>query len=201
MAEPAVTPARSELAPRARSFARLAAMVLACLLVSLLVFRSSRGAFATTTANSGNSIAAGTVDLVDDDSGSALITVSAMKPADSVVRCITVTYQGSLAAATIRLYGTSGGTGLGTYLDTTIEEGTGGAFGDCTGFSAASTVFSGTLAGFAAAHTGFSNGAAAFTTSSTPTARTFRFTLTLEDNNAAQGLTALPTFTWEAQST
>jgi hypothetical protein len=28
-----------------------------------------------------------------------------------------------------------------------------------------------------------------------------RVTLTLEDNNAAQGLTATPTFTWEAQNT
>jgi hypothetical protein len=176
-------------------------MILACLLVSLLVFRSSRGAFAATTSNSSNSVAAGSVDLVDDDAGSALINVSAMKPADSVVRCIAVTYQGSIAAAAVRMYATSGGTGLGVYLDTTIEVGSGGAFGSCTGFSTTATLFSGTLASLAAAHSNWSSGVVSFTTSSAPTSRTIRVTLTLEDNNAAQGLTATPTFTWEAQNT
>ena len=185
---------------RARSFARLTAVILALLLVSVLVFRSSRGAFATTTANAGSSISAGTVSLVDDDAGSALINTSSMVPADSIVRCIAVTYQGSIATAAVRLYGTLGGTGLGTYLDATIEVGSGGAFGNCTGFSPSATIFSGTLATFASAHTDWSTGVPAFTTSATPTTKTFRFTLTLEDNNSAQGLTAAPTFTWEAQN-
>jgi len=185
----------------ARSLARIAAVVCACLLVSLLVFRSTHGAFASTTSNAGNTITAGTVNLTDDDAGSAMFSVSGVGPGDTMQHCITVTYTGTLASADIRMYGASGGTGLAQYLDTTIEVGTGGSFASCTGFSAQATLYTGTLATFATTDTDWASGLAAFSTSSSPASRTFRITLGVEDNNSAQGLTATPTFTWEAQNT
>ncbi len=46
----------------------------------------------------------GDVTLVDDDSGSAMFTVTNMKPSTPETECITVTYQGSLDAS-VRFYG------------------------------------------------------------------------------------------------
>src|SRR5918999_5545280 len=51
-------------------------------------------AFSSTTTNSGNTFAAGTVFLTDNDSGSAMYNVPAGAPGTSVTRCIVLTYGG-----------------------------------------------------------------------------------------------------------
>lgn len=102
------------------------------------------------------------------------------------------------------LYGVSGGSGLDAYLDLVVEEGTavsGGIFDNCTGFISGATIYTGgTLADFAVAHTNFGNGAGTWVPSANPESRVYRFTVTLQDNNAAQTLGATATFTWEAQN-
>jgi hypothetical protein len=183
--------------------ARVAAPFAALLLVGFMVMGVSRAAFFDTTTNDANSFAAGTVVLVDDDTGSAMFSVSNMKPGDSSVECIEVTYNGTVVPADVVEYVDTGdlaGTGLDTYLNLTIERGTGGSFGDCTGFSSENTDYSGTLAGFAAASTDFASGAGTWAPAAQGEAKVYRFTATLQDNNAAQGLNATVTFTWEAQN-
>lgn len=179
------------------------AALLSLLLISVLVVRTSDAAFSATTANAGDQWTAGDVVLTDDDSDTAMFSVTNMKPTDTVTECITVTYSGSLDAD-VNLYGAiTAGDGLDSYLDVTVRRGSGGSFGDCTGFSSAETVYTGTLAGFAAAHTSYATGAGNWT----PTGggpdddMTYQFEVTLQDNNAAQGLTTTATFTWEAQNT
>lgn len=179
---------------------QIGVMLAAVLLVGALVLGASMAAFSDTTANTGNSWSAGTVVLTDDDSGSAMFIVSDMAPLTTVTDCIVVTYSGSLLPSDVNLYGVSGGTGLDTYIDLTVEEGSGGVFNNCTGFTASATIFTGTLASFAATHTNFANGAGAWNPTANPESRTYRFTATLQDNNAAQGLNATATFTWEAQA-
>jgi len=179
---------------------RFGVPAVALALVSLVVMVGSRAAFSDTTSNAANSWSAGTVTITDDDSGSAMFNASAMKPGDTVTECIVVTYSGSLVPADVSLYGSTGGSGLDAYLDMTVDIGTGGVFGDCTGFSLSSTPFSGTLASFSATHTNFASGVLAWSPAATPQSRTYRFTLTLQDDNAAQGLNATATFTWEAQN-
>jgi hypothetical protein len=181
----------------------LAIGVALLLTVVLIAVRSTTAAFTSTTANAANSWSAGTVALTDDDSGTAMFAATAMAPGDAVTRCITVSYSGSVDAA-VRLYGSiTGGTGLGTYLNLTVERGAGGSFADCTGFVSAESVYTGTLAGFTATHTGFANGAGTWSpVGGAPVdTMTYRFTTTLQDDNAAQGLSATAAFTWEAQST
>ncbi len=183
--------------------ARIAAPFAALLLVGFMVMGVSRAAFFDTTTNDANTFDAGTVVLVDDDTGSAMFNVSNMKPGDSSTECIEVTYNGTLVPADVVEYVSAGdltGTGLGTYLNLTIERGTGGSFGDCTGFSAENTDYSGTLAGFAAASTDFASGAGTWSPAATGEAKVYRFTVSLQDDNAAQGLNATVTFTWEAQN-
>ena len=179
---------------------RVGVSMAAVLLVGVVVVAGSMAAFSATTSNGSNSWTAGTVTLTDDDAGSVMFTVADMAPLDVVSNCIVVTYSGSLLPSDVNLYGISGGTGLDAYLDVTIEEGTGGVFGNCTGFAPISTIFTGTLSSFAATHTNFTNGAGAWLPAANPESRTYKVTVTLQDNNLAQGLNGTATFTWEAQA-
>ena len=179
-----------------------AAPVAAFLVVGALVVVGSRAAFSATTDNTSNAWSAGTVVLADDDSASAMFNATNMKPGTTSTKCITVTYSGTLSPADIKLYGTVAGTGLATYLNTTVEIGTGGSFASCTGFVLGSTLYTGTLATFGSTYTNWASGLANWTTSSTPQSKTLRFTTTLDAAapNTAQGKTASATFTWEAQN-
>lgn len=179
---------------------RIGVSMAAVLLVGILVVTASSAAFSGTTDNSGNTWSAGTVILTDDDAGSAMFTASDMAPGASVIECIVVSYSGTLVPSDVNLYGVSGGIGLDAYLDVIIEEGSGGIFGNCVGFAASSTIYTGTLANFAATHTNFANGAGAWNPAANPESKTYRITVTVQDNNLAQGLNDTATFTWEAQA-
>lgn len=189
----------------AMTLARIASLVASLVFVAFLVVGSSRAAFTATTDNTSNSASAGTVALVDDDSGSVLFNLSALAPLDSGTECIVVTYNGDLTpGSAVQLYrsGSITGTGLDLYLDVVIEVGTGGSFGSCAGFTPSATLFTGsTLQSFASTHPAY---ASALSTGWTPTAagqtRTFRFTISLQDNNSAQGLNAAFGYTWEART-
>ncbi|HEX9411457.1 MAG TPA: TasA family protein [Actinomycetota bacterium] len=166
-------------------------------------------AFSSTTSNDGNSFATGTVTIGDNDAGSAMYSVGNRKPNDSVQSCIKLTYTGTLAAD-VHLYTTSSFGALGQYLDMTVEKGTfsgAPAFPSCTGFTAdaGGPIFSGTLASFASAKDSYANGVAAFPASQTQWSQNdtlvYRFSLAVQDNNAAAGLTTgAHSFTWEAQN-
>ncbi len=170
-----------------------------------MVWRASEAAFSGTTNNPTNNWTAGTVSLTDDDSNSAMFTVTNMSPVapnNTGNKCIEVKYTGSVMPSTpVKLYaGTLTGT-LGTYLNLTIETAPAGTFASCTGFTPTTVIqTSTTIATFAGARTNYTNG---LDTQWTPTAtnqtRAFRFTWTLQDNNSAQGLTCGLPFTWEVQ--
>ena len=190
--------ATSSRAASAAGRLRYAVAPLALVASSALVWHASDAAFKADTSNGTNNWAAGTVVLSDDDTGTALFNASNLKPGDTGAKCITVTYQGSVSAL-VKLYGTANGD-LAQYLDLTVEEGTGGSSSTCSGFSAASTVYTGTLNGFASTHQSFATGAGNWSVPTPPASRTFRFSYSLADANAAQGRSASATFTWEAQS-
>ncbi len=174
-------------------------MAAALLMVTILTIGRSQAAFTDTTDSSANSFATGTVVLTDDDSGSAMFSVTNMSPGTPVVECITVTYSGTELPAPVRIYGSSTGT-LDTYLNTTIEVGTGGSFGSCAGFTPTSTLFNNTLANFSTTHTNWASGLATFSAAANPTSRTFRFTVDVQNNAAAQGDSSTAVFTFEAQA-
>jgi hypothetical protein len=178
---------------------RVGAIGVALVVLVLLVVTRSEAAFSDTTASAANAFATGTVELGDDDAGSAMFSASGMEPGTPVVACLTITYSGTLTPAGVRMYGSTSGA-LAPYLDTTIEIGAGGSFGDCTGFAPASTLYSGTLSNFGATHANWATGLATFTASANPTAHTVKFTVDVQSNNAAQGVAAAATFTFEAQS-
>jgi predicted ribosomally synthesized peptide with SipW-like signal peptide len=168
-------------------------------------------AFSSTTSNSGNSFTAGTVHLTDNDSGSAMYGVSGAAPGSSVVKCIKLTYGGTLAAD-VKLYTTSSLGAVANEIDLTVEKGTssgGPTFPNCGTFNSEATLYSGTLSGFASAHGSYADGVGAYPGSQSAWNETdtlvYRFTLSLQDDNAANGgATPLSTgahaFTWEARN-
>jgi len=171
-------------------------------------------AYTATTQNDGNRIEAGSVKLSDNGDGSSLMSLSAAVPGDTTNACIRVTFDGSLAS-TVRLYGTTTGSGLEQYLDLKVTRGTYNpstpAFKSCTNLQADGTdyigagngvIYNGTLQGYpddyAAGLVDPLSGSPESWTNGE--AHVYRFDVTLQNDFAAQTLDATQTFTWEARS-
>lgn len=196
-----------------RTGTKLLATALVLGLIGAVAGFGTWSAFSSTTANEGNSFAAGTVTISDDDSDSAMFDLDGLRPGEpgpSGAKCIQVTYGGSLAA-NVRLYGgTTSGT-LGPYLDVKVTRGTivTPSFPSCTGFTPDSTeyvsgqgngvVYDGTLASFPSSYaTGIEHPASTW---SSGNAAVYHFEVTVQDDNDAQGKNASGvSFTWEARS-
>src|SRR4051794_22340515 len=127
---------------RARIASVSVAAVGALVASTVVVLGASDAAFTASTANPGNSWETGSIviaSLTDDDSGTTPATGTAMfsetglQPGDTGENCITVT---SNVAGNLRLYDSAvTNSVLASNLTLTVEAGTGGGFGDCTGFS------------------------------------------------------------------
>ena len=187
---------------------RVLAALIATGLVAVASGRATFAVFTLTTQNANDSYAAGTVTLVDNDAGTVMWDVANQEPTSpALVRCIRVTSTGSLAAR-VHLFTTTAPSALDPYLNVTVEKGwmpAGTVFPNCTGFVSETTIApAGTLQAFKTARTGWANGLAAFpgaqTTWNPGDTLVYRFTVQMQDDFAAQGLTGLVTFTWEAQN-
>jgi predicted ribosomally synthesized peptide with SipW-like signal peptide len=204
---------RTERSKKRGSVQKLGLSMLVVGLLGAVAGIGTWSAFSDTTENTGNSFASGTVDLNDDDSGSTpMLTLSNAKPGDSDTSCINVTYNGSLPAS-VRMYGTTAGTGLDQYLDLVVTRGAiaAPAFDSCGsfapdaanyGYGPGGVVYSGTLQGYADNYGGGQvdpqSGSPETWTSGESHA--YRFVVTVQDNNGAQGKNATQTFTWEARN-
>ena len=195
---------------RKAAFIKALALPVALLTSAGIVAQSSSAAFTASTANPSNSWTAGQVVLTDDDggatptTGTAMFTAVKLKPGSTAQKCIVVSST-STVASTLKLYSSAVTTtnALSTYLDLVIEEGTGGSFSTCTGFTSVATDFTGTLASFGTSATGFGSGVGSLSLTGTPTeTRSYRFTYTVNAAapNTAQNGTAGATFVWEADS-
>lgn len=190
---------------RSRSRKVLATVATVGVLGSLAGY-AAFSAFSSSTTNPGNSVSTGTVVISDNDAGAALYNLANQAPNNSVQRCIRVSYTGSLPAD-VKMYlsGTVGS--LAPYVNLTVEKGTQSSpsFPSCTGFTPQSTVYTGTLQNFASSYSGWSNGLAVYPGSQTqwnPSDElVFRVTVSVQDDNNAQGLTTgSHSFVWEARN-
>jgi hypothetical protein len=180
---------------------------LAALVAFGVVGRASYSAFSAKVGNTGNSLAVGTVVLNDDDSGSALFSLTNLKPGSSGSRCIAVTSTGSLPSA-VKLYATDAATtkSLSAYVSWTVTQGSGGTYSSCSGFTAlasGSSLYSGTLAAFTGAATTYATGLGSWApVGGAAETRTFQFAYTVSSTtpDTAQGGTATFGLTWEAQN-
>ncbi|MBA2349842.1 MAG: hypothetical protein H0V81_16310 [Solirubrobacterales bacterium] len=175
---------------------------------------STLSALNDTTANPGNSFVSGTVEIADDDAGTAVASFSNGRPGTTTTGCVNVTYTGTLPS-TVRLYGTTTGTGLDAYLDLKITRGKitqTPAAGSCTTFTADSTdygnggagiVYNGLLSGLGStAATGIADPrASAPTTWGAGDVRAYKVQVTLRNEASGQGKNATTSFSWVAENT
>jgi predicted ribosomally synthesized peptide with SipW-like signal peptide len=181
-------------------------------IVGAVAGSATYSAFTSTTTNTGNVFSAGTVSLTDNDGGSSsLLALTNAKPGDADTGCIRVSYNGTLPA-TVRLYASVSGS-LADYLTVTVTRGTDSSpsFDSCANFTADGTnyigqgngvIYSGTLSAFPATYAaGLVDPTSGFPESWTdPESHSYRFQISLNDTNAAQGLNGSATFTWEARN-
>jgi hypothetical protein len=183
---------------------KLMASVIGLVATSLVWSGGTFSAFNKTSEMPDNSVAAASVNLADNDSGSAVMSLTGVRPGDAASSsCVNVTYTGD-APSKVRLYGTVGGTGLAPFLVTTITRGTFSgtpAAGSCTGFTAdASALWTGTLDQLP------TSAATAITTDTESWTNAekhgYRVTVSLPSgtDSAAQGKTATFGLTWMAVS-
>jgi hypothetical protein len=188
--------------------AKLAVTLIAAVVIGITASTATWSAWTAQTGNAGNTFTAGTVTISDNDSGSTLFTLPAMRPGTPVSRCIRVNYTGTLPSE-IRLFGaTTAGTGLAAYIDLTVTRGTvsAGAFGDCTNFTpdvtnhlgmGAGVLFDDVMSAYPSTWAaGIVDPTAAWATNDT---HYYRFTVDVANDDNAQGKTATETFTWEAR--
>ncbi|WP_412749178.1 hypothetical protein [Krasilnikovia sp. M28-CT-15] len=167
-----------------------------------VMWQASSAAFTASTDNAANNWSAGTVDLVDDDNSAAMFNASGLRPGSTGEKCIKLTYNGSLSS-TVKLYSTAVSGSLAPYVDLVIEEGTGGNFGNCSGFAAAGgPTYTGTLADFGATKKTFVSGVGTFAPGGAGATRTYHISYTVNAStpDSAQGATASATFNWQAAS-
>ena len=158
-------------------------------------------AFFSTTASTGDSFAAGTVYLTDNDSGAKMFTFTGKKPGDTASSCIAVTYGGTLTAA-VHLYATVSGA-LPPFLNLTVTRGSGAAgFGNCTGFTSTGTgdgtLYSGTLGAFPSS---YATGVVDPQSWGTNAVHVYKFDVSFPYDPTAQALAGSADFIWEARNT
>ena len=185
-----MTPRRLSDVRSARSTALVFACAFCALVVSVLVVQRSSAALSV-EADTLAVVAAGTLELTDDDAGTALIDVSGLAPGRPIERCIAVTYSGNVVPAAVSFTAEVDGA-LGSYLTLLVEEGTGGSFDSCSDFVAVGVVSTGRLADLS----GVTVPVAVLRES--PASISFRVVVQLVDDGNAQGLATRFALTWEA---
>ena len=152
------------------------------------------GSLVGTVALAGTGLGAGAALRLTIDASGGLTTASALAPGHVTERCVAIGYQqGAAIAADLGLYATAGGSGLADYLDVTIEQGTGGTYSSCAGF-AGSVVYTGTLAALAQVHGDPTTQLPLGMTNTGDGVASYRFRVSVRDDNRAQGTTASAVF-------
>lgn len=173
-------------------------LVLSC---AGLGWDASYSAFARTAGNPGNGWRTGIVSLTDDMAGVAVLdNLAGLLPGSFGSTCILVTYTGNVAT-TVELYTRNYAGTIGPYLNLTIQSGAGTG---CGAFGATTTLFSGTLESLRTSATGFATGlpaAGAWAPATSGSAKPYKFSYAVADDNAAQSATASLDLVWEAHST
>jgi len=195
---------------RTRKVALFAAAPLAVLIAGGMVWQGSQAAFTASTRNAGSSWSTGNVVLTDDDLGAAAFTVENIVPGQTGQKCIVVTSQsnvpGEVRAYTQNLISSKG---LEDRIYFDLEQGTGGSFNDCTGFTpTVNNVPELPISTLASVNRDFATGGASWQTAGTPGETqsyrgTWRFDttgLSQDDINALQGARVGIDLAWELQS-
>jgi hypothetical protein len=195
---------------RARTILTVAATPVAVLAAGAMVYQASYAAFSGQTRNSGNDWATGSVNLTDDDNGSARFQVTNMLPGDTETKCVKVTATASVAS-TVKGYAVNpvpSTSGLENRILVTIKDGDGGSFADCSGFVADRTLMTDvTLADLAKSNSWATGIGGWMVPGGTPATKTYQMTwrfdttgMTQSQVDQLQGSRTGIDMQWEMQS-
>jgi hypothetical protein len=161
-------------------------------------------AFSDTAASEGNHFDTGTVRIDSNSPVSRALQLANAGPGDITTKCITVQYTGTRAAH-VHLYSTTATTGkdLAPYLTTTITRGSfpgqPPADNDCTGFTpdpSNSALYSGKLSALGPT---YDTGLVDPDTWQQGDTAVVQVSVSVDDDNAAQGANADNALVWEAR--
>jgi hypothetical protein len=192
---------------------RIAATAAVLAILGAAIGDTTWSAFSGQAANAGDTFAAGTVILGDNDAGATMLQLARARPGETSTGCVKFTYTGSLPA-TVRYYATVTGS-LAPFLTVKVTRGTQGAatFPSCTGFTADTRDYVGVGAGVLA-NVPLSSLASSYATgltdpdNATGLAETWtsgethvlQLVVTMGSSTAAQGLSADVTVYGEARN-
>lgn len=191
--------------PRTRKILALTSGPVAILLAGLMVWQGSVAAFTAETYNAGDNWQAGSVTLSNDGTGGAMFSIGSLVPGQTGSHCIVVTATG--VAGVVKTY-TQGTVldGLENTITMKIEQGTGGSYGDCTGFTPAATYDTQPLATLFTVSS-YATGILPWTTTTGTTTKSYRFTWTFDTTglteaqvNALEGKSVRTDIEWELQN-
>lgn len=179
----------------------------AVLLAGLLVWQGSNAAFTAETHNNGNNWDAGSLLLTDDDAGGAMFGITNMVPGSTGSKCIVVTATSTVAGVVKTYVSSLTAGGLEDNITMLVQQGTGGSFADCTGFTVAATEPVQSLSTMYTDHGSFTNGVLSWAKGTGAETKTYKFTwvfnvgtLTEAEVNALQGTDVGANFEWELQN-
>lgn len=178
----------------------------ALLAAGIVVSTASYSAFSADTSDGKDNWSMGSVELSNDAKSNALFSASNLKPGSTGTNCIAVTSSGSLPSA-VKLYATNveQTKDLGSYVNVKVDQGTGGGYGTCEGFTPAGSgsLYNDSLTKFASSHTNYATGIGAWQPTGTKAeTKTFQITYTVSPDapSSLMGAKASLGFTWEAQN-
>lgn len=168
----------------------------------LFTWAGTSAMFTAQTVNPKSTWASGAVSISDDDGGVAMFNATGLFPGVTATHCITVSYGGTVTSA-VKLYASASAGPLAPYINLTINEGTGGSYASCTGFSAVGGPdYAGTLSYFTATKTAYGDGVGTSAPTSNGQTRTYQFIVNVDSATPAsmQNAATTATFQWEAQA-
>ncbi len=193
--------------PRVRRAIMLSTTPVAVLLAGLMIWQGTNAAFSANTRNIGNHWETGSVTLSDDDAGAAMFSVQNVVPGQSGSRCIVVTAAPSVPS-TVKTYVQSlQADGLENNVFVSMEQGSGGSFGDCTGFVPAGDAAPFMTLVTAATYDSFANGVLPWAASAGTSSKTYKISWRFDTGaldqagiDALQGKSASMNIAWELQN-
>lgn len=169
--------------------------------MSGMIFSTSAAVFNDTKTNE-SSWTTGSVTLAEDSAASALFSSASnglLNGGQVIEKCINVNYTGNLTSGIgTKFYATSSGA-LQPYLNVRVEEGHGGGFANCTGFTSDAVLFNGSLESLSTTHGNYDNGLGSWAPNATNQNKTYKFVVTVSTDNGAQNKNGAAVFSWEAR--
>jgi hypothetical protein len=137
------------------------------------------------------------IQLTSDDEGRALFRALHMTPGQQVSNCIAIDATAADGPTPLGLHGTASGP-LAGQLGLTVAAGTGGGYGNCSGFAGV-PVFTGSLGSFTSQHGDAKDALQVQPPQGSSGKTTFRFTI-VAAAGVAQAQQASATFRWTAEA-